>query len=145
MVAAPFYMRNFISSLLKIVAVILISGGVWMFYKSGSLTLRATAPKVEDDSQLSAHAKMLRKHLLKYSAPQKIQINNLTQRLSNDVEEIKKIKIFLKPDAVFYISIDLFTDENDPVAPLVAQIQFFDIKTENKINAIFILYSIIDM
>lgn len=124
-------MRNFVSSLLKIVVVILIAGGAWVLFKSGSLTKEK---KQDDGSQYTAQANILRKHLLKYSSPQKVQINNLTQRLAGDVEEIKKIKIPLKPDAAFYISIDLFTDEHDEAAPLVAQIQFLDSKTENKIK-----------
>lgn len=123
-------MRNFIASFLKIFVVVLIAGGAWLLFKSGPLN----GPKPDDGVGLSTQANILRKHLLKYSSPQKVQINNLTERLSSDVEEIKKIKIPLKPDAPFYISIDLFTDEHDNAAPLVAQIQFFDIKSENKIK-----------
>ena len=124
-------MRNFLSSILKFIVVILIAGGAWFLFNSG----RSITEKKQDDSvQYSPQANLLRKQLLKYSSPQKVQINNLTQRLSGDVEEIKKIKIPLKSDSTFYISIDLFTDEHDVAAPLVAQIQFLDSKTDNKIK-----------
>ena len=106
-------MRNFIATFLKFFVVILILGGAWLLFKSGQNTNRL---KVDDGGGLSVQANILRKHLMKYSSPQKVQINNLTQRLSSDVEEIKKIKIPLKPDAPFYISIDLFTDEHDTAA-----------------------------
>lgn len=124
-------MRNFLASFLKFFVVLLIAGGAWLLFKA-SPPVKNT--QTDDGTALSAQAQILRKHLLKYSSPQKVEINNLTERLSKEVEEIKKIKIPLKPDALFYISIDLFTDEHDPAAPLVAQIQFFDIKSENKIK-----------
>lgn len=124
-------MRNFLASFLKFFVVLLVVGGAWLLYKSGT---PVHGPNLDDGAGLSSQANILRKHLLKYSSPQKVEINNLTERLAGDVEEIKKIKIPLKSEAPFYISIDLFTDEHDPTAPLVAQIQFFDIKSENKIK-----------
>ena len=125
-------MRNFLATLLKFFVVLFVIVGAWLLFKSG--TFQKAEQKIDESVELSLQAKMLRLHLLKYSSPQKVQINNLTQRLAANVEEIKKIKIPLKPDAVFYISIDLFTDEHDEAAPLVAQIQFLDSKSDNKIK-----------
>ena len=125
-------MRNFLAAFLKFFVVLFIIAGAWLIYKSD--TFQKNEQKVDESAQLSIQANMLRVHLLKYSSPQKVQINNLTQRLDANVEEIKKIKIPLKPDAAFYISVDLFTDEHDEAAPLVAQIQFLDSKSDNKIK-----------
>ncbi len=125
-------MRNFLASFLKFFVVLFIIVGAWLLFKSGPF--QKGEQKTDESAQLSLQANMLRSHLLKYSSPQKVQINNLTQRLATNVEEIKKIKIPLKPDSAFYISIDLFTDEHDATAPLVAQIQFLDSKSDNKIK-----------
>ena len=127
-------MRNLIAAFLKLVVVVFIGAGVYLVYKSMTPMNAAKAPLVEQQNDLSPEAVLLKNHLLKYKTPQRVEIRNLTQRLIQDGEEIKKIKIPLRQDSKFYITVDLFTDENDPKAPLVAQIQFYDIKTENKIK-----------
>ncbi len=122
-------MRNLLADILKfLVFVLVISGGYFIYNSKNHSIVQMPSEK------LSAQAQLLKQHLMKYSAPSRIEINNLTKRLSNQVVEIKKIKIPLKKESEFYISIDLFTDENDKVAPLVAQIQYFENKTDNKIK-----------
>ena len=120
-------MKNILNILATLIALGCLVGGGALIYNGIS---EKDAPAVAENKKALA----LRSYLAKYGKPARIEINNLTKRLSADVEEVKKIKISLDQKAKFYISIDLFTDENDQDAPLVAQIKFMDSATENKIK-----------
>jgi hypothetical protein len=76
----------------------------------------------------------LKNFLQRYNKPVRIEVTSLTQRYSADADEIKKLKLPTDQKSKFYISINLFTDETDSQAPLVAQIKFMDVATENKLS-----------
>ena len=44
---------------------------------------------------------------------------------------IKKIKTALDPQSDVYLEINLFTNDEDKMAPLIAQFMWFDINTKN--------------
>ena len=73
----------------------------------------------------------LKKYLLAYQKPQRIELTGLSDRYARDIKELKKLKISQDPNSDFYITIQLFTDETDKSAPLIAQIRFVDLKTGN--------------
>lgn len=73
----------------------------------------------------------LKKYLLKFEKPERIEIFGLSDRFADDILQIKKLKISQDKKSEFYITIKLFSDETDKSAPLVAQIQFIDINSGN--------------
>lgn len=79
-------------------------------------------------------AALLAEFIVKYKKPRRIEVTNMTQRFNNDAEEIKKLQLPLDPKSKIYITVNLFTDETDSQAPLIAQIQFMDAETENKLS-----------
>ena len=76
----------------------------------------------------------LKKYLLAYNKPERVEIFNYTKRYDMDVNEILKTMIATDPNSNFYITIQFFTDENDKAAPLVAQIRFLDLKSDNLVK-----------
>ena len=76
----------------------------------------------------------LKKFLLAYNKPERVEIFDYTQKYKKDVHEILEMKISTDPNSNFYVTIQFFTDENDKSAPLVAQIRFLDIKSDNLIK-----------
>jgi hypothetical protein len=120
-------MKNFFSLTLKLIVLGCVVVGAGLIYNSMNEKAVNSEPK-------NVKAAALKKTLAKYSKPQRVEINKMTERLSSDVEEIKKLQVGLDPNSKFYISINLFTDESDPEAPLIAQINFFDIASGNKIK-----------
>lgn len=80
---------------------------------------------------ISSKAMILKKYLLKYQRPARIEIAGLSAKFRNDIAVIKKLKVAQDSAADFYILIKLFSDETDTKAPLVAQIQFIDLKSGN--------------
>lgn len=128
MVGAPLYMTSFINGFFKLIIL-----GCFIL---GSFLIYTSRQEQQNFQQQNTNSKALslKKYLIKFNKPQKVEIFNLTERLKKDVEEIKKINISLDPHSKFYISIDLFTDENDTSAPLIAQIKFFEVASDNKIK-----------
>lgn len=121
-------MKAILTSLAKLIILFCVVVGAGLIYKSQE------DKKAVQDSYTNKKALALKKHLLTYNKPQRVEISNLTKRLEKDVEEIKQMKVSLDPNSPFYIAIDFFTDENDPEAPLIASIKFIEIATENKIK-----------
>ena len=120
-------MKSLVSTLINLFCALLLVAAAYF------LTLK-DQKKNQPVENLSQYALILQKHLSQYGPPERIEFNNLTERFKNEAESLKKIKIPMRPDSKFYISIDVFTDETDLEAPLVAQIQFFDKATENKVK-----------
>ena len=121
-------MKNIITAFVKLAILFCIVVGGALVYRS------QTAQEDYKEALTNKKALMLKKHLLTYNKPQRVEINNLTQRFVADVEEIKKMKVNVDANSPFYIAIDFFTDETDPNAPLVAQIKFFEIASGNKLK-----------
>ena len=74
---------------------------------------------------------ILKKYLLKFEKPERIEIFGLSDRYSKEINSLKKLKVAQDKASDFYITIKLFSDETDLKAPLVAQIQFIEIKSGN--------------
>lgn len=125
-------MRNLISAFLKLIVVIFAGAGTYFLFMNKPMVNRPDQARSIDG--LTPQAALLKKHLLQYAKPQRVEVRNLTERLAQEADQVKKITVPLTDESKFYISIDLFTDEKDPTAPLIAQIQFFDVKSENKIK-----------
>ena len=123
-------MKNLFNALLKLVifACIVVGGGI--LYKNQTNPVKT----VEDEQQLGPQALVLKKYFSKFGKPQKIQIFNFTKRLDKEVEEIKKMKLPIDLGSKFYVAVELFTDENDKDAPLVAQIKFMDVASDNMVK-----------
>ncbi len=79
----------------------------------------------------SAKSLILKKYLLKYQKPARIEIAGLSTKFVSEIDEIKKLKVAQDSASDFYVIIKLFSDETDAAAPLVAQIQFIDLKSGN--------------
>jgi hypothetical protein len=115
---------------LKLIVVLCVIAGGYVLYTGQ----KEKGPAVEDEAVANPKAAALKTFLAKYKKPQRVEVTNLTQRFADDAEEIKKLKLPLDPKSTYYIAINLFTDETDSQAPLVAQIKFMDIATENKLS-----------
>lgn len=74
---------------------------------------------------------ILKNYLLQQPKPQRIEIFNYTKKFESEVALIKKLKIPQDKNSNIYMTIQFFTDEDDPKAPLIAQIRTLDIKTQN--------------
>lgn len=79
----------------------------------------------------SGKSLILKKYLLKFQKPSRIEIAGLSTKFVTEISEIKKLKVAQDSASDFYVAIKLFSDEADSGAPLVAQIQFIDLKTGN--------------
>ena len=121
-------MKNIVTAFVKLLMLFCFVVGSALIYRSQSLE------KIESESHTNKKVLALKKHLLTYNKPQRVEITNLTQRFAADVEEIKKMKVNTSANSSFYIAIDFFTDENDPKAPLIAQIKFIEISSGNKLK-----------
>ena len=125
-------MKTAVQVVIKIVILICIVAGV-------ALIVRNTSERQEEKAQreevvANPKAAMLKKYLLGFNKPARVEIVNLTEKFTADVEEIKKMKLPLNAKSEFYIRIQFFTDESDETAPLVAQIRFLDIKSDNLVK-----------
>jgi hypothetical protein len=125
-----------ISSFFRTLCIILIGVSiVFILYKN--LNLENINSSRQSKSPES-NSLLVKNFLLKYKKPQRVEIQSLVKNadniFSNDIENIQKLKIFLDSNSNYYIEMQLFTDENDPDAPLVVQCRFLDVKTKNLIQ-----------
>jgi hypothetical protein len=88
----------------------------------------------ESTEHHSSKAIMLKQYLQTEDKPARIEVIDYTQRFKGDVDEIKKMKVALDPKSHFYIKIQFFTDESDKTAPLIAQISFIELPSQNLIK-----------
>lgn len=92
---------------------------------------KSAAKKKMELEHNNPKALALKKYLLTFKPPARVEIFNLTKRYTKDVAEILEMKITTDPNSAFYVSIQFFTDETDDAAPLVAQIKFLDMGSDN--------------
>ena len=116
--------------MVKIIVTVLVILGLFLMLKN-NLTL---PNKSQQQEELSPKSLALKNHLIKYQKPKRIELTGLSERFSREIQEIKRLKIPQNAQAEFYLTIQLFTDETDPKAPLIAQIRFIDIKSGNAIK-----------
>jgi hypothetical protein len=121
-------MKNLIHAFLRLLILICVLVGGFVVYQSWQGRNRQQA-EFRNEKAIT-----LKKFLLGYNKPSRVEIFSYTKRYANDVEEIKKMNVPLDAQSTFYITIQFFTDENDPTAPLVAQVRFMDLKTDNMVK-----------
>jgi len=119
-------MKKVISTLIKTVLVVGIAYGLFLFARGFYTVKRPVEIK-----EINPKVMNLKKFFTGFNRPARVEVIDLTEKFKADVDEIKKMKIPLDEKADFYIRIQFFTDETDESAPLVAQIRFIDIKSEN--------------
>lgn len=94
-----------------------------------------TNTKVETETQAVTQIKQKIKDFKKI--PARVEVRNYLRKTNSKYQEhinqVKKIKTRLDPKSEVYLEINLFTNEDDQTAPLVAQFMWFDIKTQNLI------------
>ncbi len=121
-------MNNNFQQAIKFLIVICLTVGAFLIFKN--YYFKKVMPAVISISK----SDQLRNYFLKNDKPQRIEIVSYTQRFEKVVAEIKKMKVPQNPKASFFITVQFFTDESDPQAPLIAQIRFIDIKSQNQIK-----------
>lgn len=118
-------MTNSITRIVKFATAALFIFGI-------SLLLKNKYQKEKASSEnLNSKALVLKKYLLQFQKPQRIELTGLSNRYARDIKQLKNLKISQDPNSDFYITIQLFSDETDKAAPLIAQIRFVDLKTGN--------------
>ncbi len=125
-------MKTAVQILIKVVILICIIAGVTLIVRNTNE--RQEEKKQAEEVVANPKAALLKKYLLGFNKPARVEIVNLTQKFAADVEEIKKMKLPLNSSSEFYIRIQFFTDETDEQAPLVAQIRFLDAKSDNLVK-----------
>ena len=123
-------MTTIITRFIKLAIVVLCFVGFSMILKN---RFEKENHKTEEIS-LNSKALVLKNYLLKFQKPQRVELTGLSNRFAREIKEIKKLKISQDPNSDFYVTIQLFTDESDTSAPLIAQIRFIDLKSGNSIK-----------
>ncbi len=112
----------------KIFGLLLIS--TFLFFSCDEVSKIATPTKTENKvvTEIKHKISEFKK------APTRVEVRNYLKSAGHKYQEnimlIKKIKTPLDPKSGIYLEINLFTNEEDPDAPLVAQFMWFDIKTK---------------
>lgn len=122
-------MSKFIQAFVKIVILLCLAMGAALIITSREE--RATAKKKMQLEHNNPKALMLKKFLLGFKKPERVEVFNYTKKYEKDVNDILNMQLATDPNSDFYIGIQFFTDETDAEAPLVAQIRFFNIKSDN--------------
>lgn len=122
----------------KIFAVFLIlAGAALVFINVIYYEDQNIKPKVVKDRN-SKIVVDIKQKINSFKTPARVEVRNYIKdpnhRYQTDVEQVKKVKIKLDPKSDFYLELNLFTNESDDLAPLVAQFLLFDIKTQNLIQ-----------
>lgn len=125
-------MKSIVQGIVKLVILICIVLGVALIVKTTED--RKAIEKEITQNNNNPKALILKKYLLGYNRPARVEVINLTEKFAGDVEEIKKMTLPLNPESNFYVRIQFFTDETDAAAPLVAQIRFLDVKSDNLVK-----------
>lgn len=82
------------------------------------------------NKEVYTRALQVKKHILKYKRPARVEIETFTKRYQKDIEEIKDLKIPLDENAKFFMQVQLFSEDTDESSPLILQIKFKDLKTQ---------------
>jgi hypothetical protein len=121
-------MTKSIQEIIKLIIVVCITAGAFLLAKNYYFK---NSDKI---SKSQSKASLLKKYLIKNEKPQRVEIVNYSQRFEKDVAEIKKLKVPLDSHSKFYVTVQFFTDESDPQAPLIAQVRFIDLSSGNQIK-----------
>jgi hypothetical protein len=104
----------------------------------GLISYKKFKHRTQQKTIIETNALAVKKLLLKFKKPARIEVQSYVKnektKFKKDIQDIKQLKVFLDPNSNFFIELQLFTDENDPQAPLVVQCRFLDIKTQNLIQ-----------
>lgn len=84
----------------------------------------------QKNKEIYTRALQVKKHILKYKRPVRVEIETFTKRYQKDIEDIKQLKIPLDENSNFYMQVQLFSEDTDESSPLVLQIRFKDLKTQ---------------
>ncbi|MBY0553071.1 hypothetical protein K2P97_00990 [bacterium] len=122
-------MNTIIQTIIRLIILACLVGGVYLVVKTGEE--KTTQKKAIEQESKNPKVRVLKKFLADYGKPERVEIFNYTKKFDQDVNEILNTKISTDPVSEFYITIQFFTDENDEKAPLVAQIRFLDVTTDN--------------
>jgi len=125
-------MSKIIQGLVKVVILVCLVLGAVLIVKNREE--KSSAKKMMQLENNNPKALALKKYLLTFYKPARVEIFNYTKRYEKDVNEIIEMKISTDPNSNFYVTIQFFTDEADVAAPLVAQIRFLDIKSDNVVK-----------
>lgn len=79
-------------------------------------------------------AQMIRSEILKFKKPARIEVETYTQKYQEEIADIKKIKVPMNNKSDFYIQIQIFSDDSDEKSPLVIQMKFKDVRSNNLIK-----------
>ena len=79
-------------------------------------------------------ALQVKKEILKYKKPSRVEIETFTKRYQDDIEDIKDLKIPIDEKSHYYMQVQLFSEDTDESSPLILQIKFKDNKTQNLIK-----------
>lgn len=95
-------------------------------------------PQIEITKNETTIISSIKKKISTYKVPSRVEVRNYVQdshhKYQNDITQIKKMKIKLDPTSDVYLELNLFVNETDANAPLVAQFMLFDVKTQNLIQ-----------
>ncbi len=125
---------------MKIIILCLIVLGTYLVtFKKWPAILEPYLPSIgfkkNDDSKFVTEVK---KQFSKDNKPAKILFKSYLKKSDHpyqaEIAKLQKMKIAQDPKSNFYVEIQLFTDEDDPKAPLIAQLRFLDVKTNNLIK-----------
>lgn len=122
-------MKTLIRGFIKLLVLFCFVGGLALIMKTREE--KTTAKNKLEHETNNPKVLALKKYLLTYKKPARVEIFNYTKKYDKDVNEILEMKIATDPNSNFYVTIQFFTDETDAAAPLVAQIRFLDIKSDN--------------
>lgn len=119
---------------LKLIILLCLVGGFFLMSKNVMVKSTPDLHPTESSTPHSSKAMMLKQYLQTEDKPTRIEVIDYTKRFKGDVDEIKKMKVALDPKSHFYIKIQFFTDESDKEAPLIAQISFIELSSQNLIK-----------
>ena len=115
-----------VTKMVKVLISVLFFVGFALIFKN-----KIQQPETVITDTTNTKSLILKKYLLKFEKPERVEIFGLSDRFGKDILQIKKMKISQDKKSDFYITIKLFSDETDNTAPLVAQIQFIDLNSGN--------------
>jgi hypothetical protein len=117
-----------IQKFIKMIMLALVLLGLVLIFKN------KFEERIVTEQVYSSKSLALKKYFLKHEKPQRIEIFGLSDRFAKDIVDIKKLKISQDLNSNFYATVQLFSDERDTSAPLVAQIRFIDLSSGNLIK-----------
>lgn len=84
----------------------------------------------EKNKEIYTRALQVKKFLLKYKKPARVEIESFTKRYQKDIADIKNLKIPMDESSKFFMEVQLFSEDTDESSPLVLQVRFKDINSK---------------